>query len=113
MDGEVRNRRQSHSGVAVGVAWYRRQEWESLRQLSADRDDLEETYDDRLRAATARLAEIEGSGVKPQKIDIAVDHLMAWCDSQGRVLDAAARAAYTAQRLRELHLHPPPNSPGA
>src|SRR3954469_25492984 len=38
--------------VAIGFAWYRPEQWQLLRSLAADRDKLEETYDQWLTYAT-------------------------------------------------------------
>jgi hypothetical protein len=96
--------RESGPDVLVGVAWYRQQEWQRLLEVSQDRDDLESTYDEWAAAMPARMAEIQKAGFKPHRIDVAVEDLIAWCRSNGRLLDGAARADYTAHKLRDLHL---------
>jgi len=87
----------------VGVAWYRRDEWQPLLEVSVDREELEDTYDEWLSAMPSRLAEIKKAGLEPHKIDVAIDKLIAWCNSRGRVVDGAARADYAAHKLRDLH----------
>jgi len=97
-------RRKSEPDILVGVAWYRRQEWQRLLEVSEDRDELETIYDEWAAAMPAHMAEIEKAGFKPHKIDVATEDLIAWCRSNGRVVDGAARADYAAHKLRDLNL---------
>ena len=97
-------RRHSSPRAAVGVAWYRPQEWQRLLQVSADRDELEATYDEWASAMPARIAEIEQAGFKAHRIDVGVEDLIAWCRLRSRAVDGAARADYVAHKLKDLEL---------
>lgn len=113
MGGRRGKRHQSKADVVVGVAWYRRDDWERLLQVSVDREELEDTYDEWVAAMPARMAEIEQTGIKAHKIDVAVEELIAWCHSNGRVVDGGARADYAAHKLRDLHVQGSLDEPGA
>jgi len=113
MGARKRKRRQSKPEVVVGVAWYRRQDWERLLQVSVDREELEDTYDEWAAAMPARMAEIEQAGIEAHKIDVALDELISWCHSNGRVVDGAARADFAAHKLRDLHVQGSLDEPGA
>jgi hypothetical protein len=76
--------------VVVQIAWYRREEWEKLRSLSADGDKLEKTYDEWLKLAEKTVGQLKGQGVTANKVDVAIDELAQWCQQHGRKLDAAA-----------------------
>jgi hypothetical protein len=106
-------RRQKRSDLVVGVAWYRRQDWQRLLEVSVDREELEESYDEWATAMPARMAEIEQAGFTPHKIDVAVDELISWCHHNGRVVDGPARADFAAHKLRELHMQGKLQEPGA
>ena len=43
----------------IAVAWYRRDQWERLRELAADPEKLEPTYDEWLEMAQRKLMEID------------------------------------------------------
>ena len=88
--------------VVVGVAWYRREQWPRLLEVSIDRDELEDRYDDWLEAMPRRLEEVHRAGHRPVKVDVDLDELMAWCERQGREVDSAARAEFVARKLRDL-----------
>ena len=85
----------------LGVAWYRREQWNRLLEVSADRDELEENYDDWLRTAEGTLKGLKQMGTALVKVDIDVNKLVAWCVVANRTLDGAARAEYVSKLLSE------------
>jgi len=87
--------------VVLGIAWFRPDQWELLRSLSTDRDILEPTYAQWEKLARQTIMDLARQGVLARKIDVEVEQLKAWCIAQRRPLDAPARAAYAAARLRD------------
>jgi hypothetical protein len=87
----------------IGVAWFRPDEWQRLRDLSTDAHKLEPTYEAWAEIAFRESAKLASSGVEVIRIDVGVDELAAWCQEEGRPLDAQARAAFAAERLRLMH----------
>ena len=86
--------------IVTGIAWYRREQWARLRELSVDADELEESYDDWLTGVQKTLVQMAVTGVQARKVDVDVDELARWCRRERRPLDSAARAAFAAVRLR-------------
>jgi hypothetical protein len=95
-------KRKGDAGIA-GVAWYRRDQWGQLRAASVDGDTLDERYDDWLSRAEKNLRALQQRGVTTRLVDVELDELLRWCHATGRRLDAPARAAYAAERLRAEH----------
>jgi hypothetical protein len=103
--GKQRNRKtraKDELSVALGVAWYRKEQWGRLLEISEDRDRLEETYEAWEANAKASLPKLRKKDVIPRKVDIDVEELLRWCQSEGRVVDASARVIFTAEKLREM-----------
>ena len=65
--------------VAVGVAWFRREEWPRLLEVSADRDQFEEIYDEWLQSARDMLLRLGAEGQRVEKVDVGVEELLKWC----------------------------------
>jgi len=86
--------------VVTGCAWYRAEQWERLREVSVDGEDLEETYAEWVASAEESLRKMRQVGIYAEKIEVDVEELLAWCRAQGREVDGAARAAYAAEMLR-------------
>ena len=86
--------------LVTGVAWYRREEWARLREVAADRDKLDESYEEWLAGAQRTLVRLAVAGGPARPVHVDVDALILWCRAENRPVDSAARAAFVAQELR-------------
>lgn len=89
------------TNAVVGVAWYRLKQWQRLRAVSIDADDLEDTYEEWLRQAEQKVADLSALGLCVEKVDVDVERLIAWCNERGLELDGRARSAYVTEKLRQ------------
>jgi hypothetical protein len=85
----------------MGVAWYRRDQWDRLLEISSDRSELEDTYDEWKAVAEEHLENLAQHGYKLCKVEIDVEELLIWCNSQNRAVDGDARTEFTVMKLRE------------
>ena len=83
------------------VAWYRREQWDQLRQASVDSDKLEETYDEWVEGAERRIRHLATQGVAVQRIEVDIEELVSWCWKQGMLVNAEARGKFAADVLRK------------
>ncbi|MBI5711190.1 MAG: hypothetical protein HZC42_12960 [Candidatus Eisenbacteria bacterium] len=86
--------------MVTGLAWYRREQWARLREISEDVGELEDTYDEWLASATRVLRELRRSGAGVRKVDVDVEDLLGWCNERGRPVNGASRANYVAEKMR-------------
>ena len=86
----------------VGVAWYRPEQWQRLREISIDKDVLEETHVEWVQNAEKALQELRRQGIEPIKVDVDVEELLRWCESQHVAVNGKARSTYVATQLRLL-----------
>lgn len=89
--------------VRMGIAWYRKEQWQRLRQSSEDVDDLGETYEEWLAAALDGLKKLAALGVEAEKVDVDVDELLAWCNIQGLPLNGESRSEFAADKIRKKY----------
>jgi hypothetical protein len=89
--------------MRVGVAWYAEAEWERVREVVADPETLESCYAEWLKVAREGLRELARAGIVAEQVPVRVGELEAWCQQQGRPLDASARSAFAAELLRRRH----------
>jgi hypothetical protein len=87
--------------MRVGVAWYTREQWAAVRAVAIDPDNLEATYEDWVAMAERALQELAQTGMRLEKVTIDSQALLAWCQREGRPVDAEARAAFAAELLRQ------------
>jgi len=93
----------SRQDTAVGVAWFRKEEWPKLLEVSADRDQLEETYDEWLEFALASIIDVRAKGLRVEKVDVGVEELVAWCQARGVPVDGKTRADFASFKLLNRH----------
>lgn len=96
-----KNTKGSQIKHVLGIAWYRKEQWNRLLEVSADREELEDNYDDWLRTAEGTLKKLKRAGTEIVKVDIDVNKLVAWCVVTKRTLDGSARAEYVSKLLSE------------
>ena len=87
--------------TVMGVAWYRRDQWNRLLEISSDRVELEDTYDEWKTVAEENLGNLAKHGYKLRKVEIDVEELLIWCNLQNRDVDGDARTEFTLVKLRE------------
>jgi hypothetical protein len=87
----------------VGMAWFRKEDWPKLLEVSADPDQLEKTHQEWLEFALASIIDLRAKGLRVEKVDVGVDELVAWCQARGVPVDGKARADFAAFKLRKRH----------
>jgi len=87
--------------VVVGIAWYQPKQWQRVRDISTDADDLEDTYEEWLRLAEQKLAELTAAGLRAERVDIDSEQLIFWCNERGLEVNGRARSLYAAEKLHE------------
>ena len=85
--------------IVAGIAWFRADQWQLLRSLSTDADELEKTYEEWVAIAEKTVQDLTRQGVLVRKVDVDVNELQVWCSAQKRPLDSSARAQYAAAHL--------------
>src|SRR5215203_1667568 len=85
--------------IVIGIAWWRREQWERLLQISEDADSQYDSYDEWLADAEKNLAG-GVNGISGEKVDIDVEELLAWCNEKGLAVNGQSRAQYVASVLR-------------
>ena len=105
-------RSRSRKAAVIGLAWYRPEQWQRLRQVSADGEDLEESYFEWVSVASARFQEAQELGVDIRKVDVDVEDLVEWCKRRGLPLDGEARVSYVIDRIEQLCRRHPSGASG-
>ena len=87
--------------IKMGIAWYKPDQWERLREIFIDRKDIEFTYTEWLANAQRAFQQILFSGQSVQKMEVDVEELLAWCKSKGLEVNGKSRSAFVAEKLRQ------------
>ncbi len=85
---------------AAGVAWYSSTQWQQLRELAADAERLERTYEEWLAVADQAWKKMEASGIALVKVRVDVSDLTMWCRERDIPIDGKARAQYVVEVMK-------------
>jgi len=91
---------QPQSPVA-GVAWYRPDQWDLLREVAEDAAGLEATYEEWVKNAEESLRMMQEVGLPYEKVDVDVEELCRWCDEHDLPVKSSTRARYAAHMMAE------------
>lgn len=86
--------------VLVGAAWYRANQWQRLKEVSEDRANLEDTWEEWVQIAEKGLCDARAMGVQVVKVDVDLDELLQWCQSRQQPVNADSRSAFAAENLQ-------------
>jgi hypothetical protein len=92
---------QEKEQFVIGIGWYRPEQWQLLREVSVDVDDLEETYAEWETGAAEAFKNANNPGVLVVKVDVDVEELMTWCQQHGVAVNADARAEFIARKTQK------------
>ncbi len=84
----------------IGIAWFRPDQWERLREVSADSVELEADHNDWLGHAEKTLFELHTQGMNVVRVDVDVEDLLHWCRTKQRPVNAESRSKYAAELLQ-------------
>jgi hypothetical protein len=102
----MRKKTPGYQNTSVGVAWYRPEQWQRLREISVDRDELEDTHQEWVRDTEKAIRELNRNGIQCVKVTVEVEQLLSWCQSQNLPVNGEARSRYVAEKLQsEMEEH--------
>jgi hypothetical protein len=83
----------------VAVPWVTAEAFPRLREISANPDDLPETYDEWLALVEPRFERHAANGLPLKRVLIDPDELLEWCTANDLLADAHGRAGFAAYVL--------------
>ena len=89
--------------TAIGIAWYRPDQWEDLKAYCDDREALDDSYEEWKRGATKALHDLRRNGEHAEPVDFDVNEFRKWCEALEKRPVASSRSEFTLFVLR----HPP------
>jgi len=79
-----------------GISWFQPEQWERLIEISCDRDQLDDSYEDWRENANKAIHEFRVQGLKVKKVKLDLEKFLYWCNEEGKETNGAARAEYVA-----------------
>lgn len=78
----------------VGMAWYKPEDYDEIRRVSADGETMAPTYQDWLDSAQELFDRVKIKGHTVEKVYIDPDTFPSWCAERGLSVDSQARAHF-------------------
>lgn len=80
--------------ACIALAWFNETEWQKLKAVATDADQLGDSYEKWLVGAKKLERQLHDQGQHAHRILLEVDTLVRWCTARKRPLDSEARSAY-------------------
>ncbi len=84
--------------MVLGIGFYRREQWQRLRDTALDSAVLEQTYDEWMDVLDSSIEKIRACGLEPELVEIDVDELLAYCTSHGLQNTGETRARFVSEK---------------
>ena len=84
----------------LGLGWYQPEQWERLLQISDDRNELDDTYEDWKKNANTAIQEVKSSGRHIKKVKINLEDLLSWCNENNIPVNGASRSRYVVMVMQ-------------
>lgn len=88
------------SAVIMAVATYTREQWDRLREVADDRNELGSSWEEWKTGHEEAITNIRQQGFEPIEIPVDVDALQEFCRKRGLRNDSGARAEYAAYQAQ-------------
>jgi hypothetical protein len=89
--------------VIAAIAWYRPEQWQRLREISSDVENIEDTYEEWLTKAEEMIRKADPSHVVIEKVECDVEEVLAWCNERRLEVDGKSRSQFAAEKSRKAH----------
>jgi hypothetical protein len=87
--------------LITGVSWYRAEQWDRLREISAYKATFETPYEASLLEWEKKIQQLEAQGIRPIKVEVDVGELLTWCATQGLAVTPETRTKFMMNTLRD------------
>lgn len=85
----------------IGVGWYRKDQWDLLKNHSEDANELQNTYYEWVANANDSIKTLSKAIHRIEKIDIDMNELIDWCKNEGCKINSESRARFISLKTRE------------
>jgi len=96
------NANETQDEMVIAIVWYRPEQWQRVRDVATDAEELEMSYIEWLKVAEERFKEIQSKGFRVERVDVDSEELILWCNERGLENNGKARSRYAAEKLSEL-----------
>jgi hypothetical protein len=93
----------SDENVCMGIAWYDPDDYERIRAMCVDCDELQDTYEEWLEDAQRVFDMASARGYLVERVPVRPAHFSAWCRIKGLPMNSRSRSQYAEEFARWKH----------
>ena len=82
----------AHQPSVQAMVWYKKEDWQTLKDMFADGDMLPETYERWLERAEEMREQVQAQGDAVIKVYIDPQTFPEWCEKKGMEMNGEARS---------------------
>jgi len=90
--------------ACIAIAWFDAAEWQKLKAIADDAEQLDPTYEKWLEGARKLERQLHDQGQHAHRIMLDVETLARWCAARKRLLNGEARSEYASALARRANL---------
>src|SRR5258705_8948142 len=85
--------------MKVGIPWYRRDQWPRWREISVDRADMSESYDEWLEKAEETIRNFTKNALEVHKVDLDIGEFIEWATKENVAVTGFTRGDFANLKL--------------
>ena len=93
-----------NNNLKVAVCWYKEEQWERLKEIVSDKENIEDTYLEWRKEAEKKLHELKSKGLNIKKVLVDTEEMIIWSNEQSKELNGELRSQYAAHVLKNREL---------
>lgn len=91
--------------MILGISWYKPEDWARIKEISEDREALDDTYDEWRQNANQTIQELQATGRVVKRVNINPEELLFWCNEREIPVNGESRSSYVSAKLQEKVRH--------
>lgn len=81
----------------ICIPWWQPEQWDKLKSISEDGENLEESYEEWRANANNVISEFKAKSFVVKKVKVDLEELHSWCKENGRIVNGSARSEFVAK----------------
>ena len=92
---------EKENSVKIGVCWYKEEQWERLKEIVPNPEDIEDTYQQWRKDAENAISQLREKGMDVKKVSVDTEEMLLWANEHGHQLDGDARTQYAIYLMKK------------
>ena len=81
----------------ICIPWWQPEQWDKLKSISEDSDNLEDSYEEWRTNANSVISEFKAKSFVVKKVKVDLEELHNWCKENGRKVNGSARSEFAVK----------------